>query len=58
MKPGGEDFGRKTKMEPLGLGFGRAIGNGTQGGWAEVVEWWLIRQWWWWGDAWVRVNNI
>jgi len=38
-KPGLWVLGQKPETSPLGLGFGRAVGNGSGGRWGEVVGW-------------------
>jgi len=39
---GGVCWGKMTKTEPPGLGYGCAAGNGCRGQWGEVV-WWCVR---------------
>jgi hypothetical protein len=35
----GEEWGQKSEIEPLGLDFRRAVGNGDEYWWGEVVQW-------------------
>ena len=38
-KPGLRVLGQKPETSPLGLGFGRAVGNGSGERWGEVLGW-------------------
>jgi hypothetical protein len=42
--------GQKYEIEPLGLDFGHAIGNGGEEQWQEVGQWW-------WGIAFTKARR-